>query len=125
MGRVPHRIMAVNLNASKSIETVMLVGLRLTGVKKNDPNGPDTYKLNIRKGIFEVNPPSAGVGQFVINTDDSNPLNPLSNPLTAATRRRPYFQQREILGRRSGLFLNRLGPQLPRRRPHRRARNSL
>jgi hypothetical protein len=32
-----HRIMAVNLNASKSMETDMVVGLQLTDIKKNDP----------------------------------------------------------------------------------------
>jgi alkyl sulfatase BDS1-like metallo-beta-lactamase superfamily hydrolase len=61
-----HRIMAVNLNASKSTTTDMVVGLQLTDTHKNKP---DYYTLNVRKGIFEVNPPSASAAQFVIVTD--------------------------------------------------------
>jgi alkyl sulfatase BDS1-like metallo-beta-lactamase superfamily hydrolase len=64
-----HRIMAVNLNASKSIGTDTVVGLQLTDVKKNDPKAPDHYRLNVRKGILEVNPPGASNEQFVINTN--------------------------------------------------------
>ena len=64
-----HRILAVNLNASKSMETDMVVGLQLTDIKKNDPNAPDHYTLNVRKGILEVNPPFPGKSQFVITTD--------------------------------------------------------
>jgi alkyl sulfatase BDS1-like metallo-beta-lactamase superfamily hydrolase len=64
-----HRIMAVSLNASKSIETDMVVGLQLTDIKKNDPNALDHYTLNARKGILEVDPPSASEGQFEIVTD--------------------------------------------------------
>jgi alkyl sulfatase BDS1-like metallo-beta-lactamase superfamily hydrolase len=64
-----HRILAVSLNASKSMATEMVVGLQLTDVKKNDPKAPDYYSLNVRKGILEVNPPSASTAQFVITTD--------------------------------------------------------
>ena len=64
-----HRIMAVNLNASKSMETDMVVGLQLTDINKNDRTQPDHYTLNVRKGILEVDPPSASNGQFVITTD--------------------------------------------------------
>jgi len=64
-----HRIMAVNLNAAKSAETDVLVGLQLTDVKKNDRTRPAHYTLNVRKGILEVNPPGAGKEQLVINTD--------------------------------------------------------
>jgi alkyl sulfatase BDS1-like metallo-beta-lactamase superfamily hydrolase len=64
-----HRILAVSLNASKSMETDMIVGLQLTDIKKNDPNAPDRYTLNVRKGILEVNPPYSGSTQFVITTD--------------------------------------------------------
>jgi alkyl sulfatase BDS1-like metallo-beta-lactamase superfamily hydrolase len=64
-----HRIMAVNLNASKSTETDMVVGLQLNDVKKNDRAQPDRYRLQVRRGILEVNPPSAGSDQFVIVTD--------------------------------------------------------
>jgi alkyl sulfatase BDS1-like metallo-beta-lactamase superfamily hydrolase len=64
-----HRIMAVNLNASKSVETDMVVGLQLTDVKRNDPKAQDYYRLNVRKGILEVDPPSSSNDQFVITTD--------------------------------------------------------
>jgi alkyl sulfatase BDS1-like metallo-beta-lactamase superfamily hydrolase len=64
-----HRIMAVNLNASKSMTIDMVVGLQLTDIKKNDRTQPDHYRLNVRKGILEVNPPGASNEQFVINTD--------------------------------------------------------
>ena len=63
-----HRILAVSLNASKSMLTDMVVGLQLTDGGKNKPN-PAYYTLNIRKGILEVNPPSASSAQFVIVTD--------------------------------------------------------
>jgi len=62
-----HRIMAVNLNASKSMETDMVVGLQLTDIHKNDRAAH--YTLQVRKGIFEVDPPSSSKGQFVITTD--------------------------------------------------------
>jgi alkyl sulfatase BDS1-like metallo-beta-lactamase superfamily hydrolase len=61
-----HRILAVNLNASKSIDTDMVVGLQLTDTHKNKP---DHYTLQVRKGILEVNPPSSSDAQFVIVTD--------------------------------------------------------
>ena len=61
-----HRIMAVSLTASKSMETDMTVGLQLTDTHKNKP---DTYTLQVRKGILEVDPPFSGEGQFVITTD--------------------------------------------------------
>jgi alkyl sulfatase BDS1-like metallo-beta-lactamase superfamily hydrolase len=64
-----HRIMAVNLNASKSMEMDMVVVLRLTDIPKNNRTEPDYYTLQVRKGILEVNPPSSSNGQFVITTD--------------------------------------------------------
>mgnify|MGYP001025986803 CR=1 FL=1 len=69
-----HRILAVNLNASKAVPkdkpaVNRLVGLQLTDVKKNDPNRPAHYTFNVREGILEVNPPGASNEQFVINTD--------------------------------------------------------
>ena len=64
-----HRIMAVNLNASKSMETDMVVGLQLTDIPKNNRTEPDHYTLQVRKGILEVDPPAAGNEQFVITTD--------------------------------------------------------
>lgn len=62
-----HRIMAVSLNASKSMETDHVVDLRLTDVKKNAPE-PDRYTLQVRKGVLEVNPPSVGQSLFTIST---------------------------------------------------------
>jgi hypothetical protein len=64
-----HRIMAVNLNAAKSIDLDMLVGLKLTDGPRNNRKDSADYTLDVRKGIFEVNPPSSGVPQFVIITD--------------------------------------------------------
>ena len=64
-----HRIMAVSLNASKSMTTDMVAGLRLTDIRKNDRKERANYVLQVRKGILEVDPPSPAKGQFVINTD--------------------------------------------------------
>ncbi len=63
-----HRIMAVNLNAAKSMETDATVGLRLTDVKKNSKEQAEKYTLQVRKGILEVDPPATGRGQLVITT---------------------------------------------------------
>ncbi len=62
-----HRIMAVSLNASKSMETDLVVDLKLTDTHKNDRAAH--YTLAVRKGILEVDPPSASKGEFVITTD--------------------------------------------------------
>ena len=64
-----HRIMAVSLNASKSMETDIVVGLLLTDTRRNTRPEPDYTALHVRKGILEVDPPSASIGQFVITTD--------------------------------------------------------
>jgi alkyl sulfatase BDS1-like metallo-beta-lactamase superfamily hydrolase len=61
-----HRIMAVSLNASKSIEKDILVSVKLSN---NDPNASDNYTFNVRKGILEVDPPNAGKGEIEIVTD--------------------------------------------------------
>ncbi|MDI9519887.1 MAG: alkyl sulfatase dimerization domain-containing protein [Bacillota bacterium] len=61
-----HRILAVSINASKSMEQDVVVGLQLTDIKTNDPQH---YTFNARKGILEVDPPSASKGQFEIVTD--------------------------------------------------------
>ncbi|MCU0487654.1 MAG: MBL fold metallo-hydrolase [Anaerolineales bacterium] len=64
-----HRIMAVNLNAFKSIETDIVVGLQLTDIPKNNRIGPAHYRLQVRRGILEVDPPTLDKGQYVIITD--------------------------------------------------------
>jgi alkyl sulfatase BDS1-like metallo-beta-lactamase superfamily hydrolase len=64
-----HRILAVSLNASKSMEKDIVVSLQLTDIKANGPKVSDHYTLNARKGILEVDPPSASKGQFEIVTD--------------------------------------------------------
>jgi alkyl sulfatase BDS1-like metallo-beta-lactamase superfamily hydrolase len=64
-----HRIMAVSLNAAKSMETDVIVDLQLTDIPKNDRTEPNQYTLYVRKGILEVDPPSSPEGQFVIITD--------------------------------------------------------
>jgi alkyl sulfatase BDS1-like metallo-beta-lactamase superfamily hydrolase len=63
-----HRIMAVNLDATKSMEMDKFVDLQLTDLGKNR-KAPAHYTLNVRKGILEVNPPSPSRGEFVITTD--------------------------------------------------------
>lgn len=67
--RTLHRIMAVNLNAAKSIETNSMVGLELTDVPKNKIDQPNEYILWVRKGILEVDPPFPTESQFEIITD--------------------------------------------------------
>ncbi len=64
-----HRIMAVNLNAPKAIETDLVAGLQLTGIDENDPNQASQYTLNVRKGILEINPPNKNEVQFELTTD--------------------------------------------------------
>ena len=64
-----HRILAVSLNASKSIEKDIVVSVRLTDIKTNDPKASDHYTFNVRKGILEVDPPFANKGECEIVTD--------------------------------------------------------
>ncbi len=64
-----HRIMAVNLNASKSMETDMVVGLTLTDMPRNKVDQPNEYVLWARKGILEVNPPVPSQSLLEIITD--------------------------------------------------------
>lgn len=64
-----HRIMAVNLNASKSMERDMIVNLQLTDMPKNKSENPDQYTLWVRKGILEINPPYSSDSLFTIITD--------------------------------------------------------
>jgi len=64
-----HRIMAVSLNASKSIEKDILVSVKLTD---KDPNASDNYTFNVRKGILEVDPPNAGKTEVEIVTDSTS-----------------------------------------------------
>ena len=61
-----NKIMTVNLNASKSMETDLLVKLNLQDVQEGTPS---EYILNIRKGILEIDPPNAGQVEFTITTD--------------------------------------------------------
>ena len=64
-----HRIMAVSLNASKSIDKDILVSVKLTD---KDPNASDNYTFNVRKGILEVDPPNAGKAEVEIVTDSAS-----------------------------------------------------
>jgi len=64
-----HRILAVNLNAAKSVTTELVVGLQLTDIPKDNSPKPATYTLDVRKGILEINPPEPTNSQFVIITD--------------------------------------------------------
>jgi alkyl sulfatase BDS1-like metallo-beta-lactamase superfamily hydrolase len=64
-----HRILAVNLNASESMETEMTVGVQLNDIRKNSRTESPYTTLQVRRGILEVDPPSADRAQLVINTD--------------------------------------------------------
>ncbi len=64
-----HRIMAVNLNASKAMETDVAMRLQLTDVQEDKPTDAHTTTLQVRKGVLEVDPPFSGTAQFVISTD--------------------------------------------------------
>ena len=64
-----HRIMAVSLNASKSMETDVIVDLQLTDMPKNSRTEPNQYTLFVRKGILEVDPPYETSSNFTITTD--------------------------------------------------------
>ena len=64
-----HQIMAVNLNAAKSMETEKIVDLQLTDMGGNKGAKAAHYTLYVRKGILKVNPPSPGIGQFLITAD--------------------------------------------------------
>jgi alkyl sulfatase BDS1-like metallo-beta-lactamase superfamily hydrolase len=63
-----HRILAVKLNAAKSMETDAVLELRLTDVKRNSRTGSDRYTLQVRRGVLEVDPPSARSGELTIST---------------------------------------------------------
>jgi alkyl sulfatase BDS1-like metallo-beta-lactamase superfamily hydrolase len=64
-----HRIMAVSLNATKSINANVIVDLQLTDIPKNSRTEPAQYTLWVRKGILEVDPPTQSNAQFTIITD--------------------------------------------------------
>jgi alkyl sulfatase BDS1-like metallo-beta-lactamase superfamily hydrolase len=64
-----HRILAVNLNAAKSVTTDLVVGLQLTDDPKVNTPKPASYVLQVRKGILEINPPEPTSAQFMIITD--------------------------------------------------------
>ncbi|WP_255679975.1 alkyl sulfatase C-terminal domain-containing protein [Methanosarcina sp. DH2] len=60
------RIMAVSLNASKSMDEDMVVGVHLTDADKNDESSD--YALYVRKGIVEVQPETPEDAEFTITT---------------------------------------------------------
>jgi alkyl sulfatase BDS1-like metallo-beta-lactamase superfamily hydrolase len=64
-----HRIMSVSLNATKSMETDVIVELQLTDIPKNSRTEPAQHTLYVRKGILEVDPPIPTNAQFTIITD--------------------------------------------------------
>lgn len=61
------RIMAVRLNATKSLDKDMIAALSLTDLKENGE--PSEYSLHIRMGILEALPKAAQNGAFNISTD--------------------------------------------------------
>jgi len=64
-----HRIMAVSLNASQSLETESSVTLQLSDVRKNNRTEKASHTLQVRRGVFEANPPGPVQSQFGIITD--------------------------------------------------------
>jgi alkyl sulfatase BDS1-like metallo-beta-lactamase superfamily hydrolase len=66
-----HRIMAVSLNASKSVAQDVVVGLQLTEPRKDGRADRSYITLQVRRGILEVDPPAADNTQFVICTDSA------------------------------------------------------
>jgi alkyl sulfatase BDS1-like metallo-beta-lactamase superfamily hydrolase len=64
-----HRIMAVSLDASKSMETDMIVGVQLTDVPKKSKTESAYYDLHLRKGILEVCEQNPSKGEFIIVAD--------------------------------------------------------
>jgi alkyl sulfatase BDS1-like metallo-beta-lactamase superfamily hydrolase len=64
-----HRIMAVSLNASKSMDTEVVVDLQLTDISKNQNDESAQFTLWVRKGILEVDSPIPSNAQFEIVTD--------------------------------------------------------
>jgi alkyl sulfatase BDS1-like metallo-beta-lactamase superfamily hydrolase len=64
-----HRILAVNLNASESLEADLTVGVQLDDIRKNSRTEQPYTTLHVRRGILEVDPPDPDPAQFVIHTD--------------------------------------------------------
>ncbi|MBN2507527.1 MAG: MBL fold metallo-hydrolase [Verrucomicrobia bacterium] len=64
-----HRILAVNLNATESLDTDMVVGIQFIDIPKNSRTEPPYTTLHVRRGILEVAPPAPNRPLFVINTD--------------------------------------------------------
>ena len=61
------RIMAVRLNATKSLDKDMIVALSLTDMKNRAE--PSDYSLHIRTGILEALPKEAETAEFTVATD--------------------------------------------------------
>jgi alkyl sulfatase BDS1-like metallo-beta-lactamase superfamily hydrolase len=67
--RALHRILAVNLMASKSHNVDLTVGVQMNDIPKNSRTESPYTTLHVRRGILEVDPPGPNSAQFVINTD--------------------------------------------------------
>lgn len=63
------RIMAVNLNASKSLEEDRVVALHLTDIDADSSNNAPDYTLHVRRGILDTTAQSPGNAAFTITTD--------------------------------------------------------
>lgn len=61
------RIMAVSLNASKTLDEDLVVGLHLTDMEKGSESSD--YTLHIRKGIVEIQPEAPEDPEFTITTN--------------------------------------------------------
>ncbi|OPY55058.1 MAG: Metallo-beta-lactamase superfamily protein [Methanosaeta sp. PtaU1.Bin112] len=61
------RIMAVSLNATKSLDSDLVIALKLTG--KNGTTEASDYSLHVRHGVFEAMPQTAENAKFTIETE--------------------------------------------------------
>ena len=62
-----HRIMAVRLNVTKSLDKDLIVALSLTDMKNSTE--PSDYSLHVRQGILEVMPQAPENAEFTIIAD--------------------------------------------------------
>lgn len=63
------RIMAVSLNASKSLEEDRVVALHLTDIDADSSSNAPDYTLHVRRGILDTTAQSPGNAAFTITTD--------------------------------------------------------
>lgn len=63
------RIMAVSLNASKSVEENTIVGLHLTNIQESNSTDAPDYSLHVRRGILDVTAETPANAAFTITSN--------------------------------------------------------